>query len=66
VFRGPRVPVHMIAEFLAQGATPKELRERYPRLTAEMIRLAPIYAAAYQLRGKGQLDAQAICGQTNH
>src|SRR3981081_134095 len=25
--------------------------EGYPRLTAEMIRLAPVYAAAYPLRG---------------
>jgi hypothetical protein len=27
------------------------LIESYPRLTAEMIRLAPIYAAAHPLRG---------------
>jgi uncharacterized protein (DUF433 family) len=52
VFRGTRVPVHMIAELVAQGSTPAELRESYPRLTAEMIRLAPIYAAAYPLRGR--------------
>jgi hypothetical protein len=25
---------------------------QYPRLTAEMIRLAPVYAAAYPLRGR--------------
>jgi uncharacterized protein (DUF433 family) len=52
VFRGTRVPVHMIAELVAQGSTPAELRESYPRLTAEMIRLAPVYAAAYPLRGR--------------
>ena len=52
VFRGTRVPVHMIAELVAQGLTPAELIEGYPRLTAEMIRLAPIYAAAYPLRGR--------------
>src|SRR6202035_2565755 len=52
VFRGMRVPVHVIAELVAQGSTPPELRESYPRLTAEMIRLAPIYAAAYPLRGR--------------
>jgi uncharacterized protein (DUF433 family) len=52
VFRGTRVPVHTIAELVAQGSTPAELRESYPRLTAEMIRLAPIYAAAYPLRGR--------------
>jgi uncharacterized protein (DUF433 family) len=52
VFRGTRVPVHMIAELVAQGSTPTELIESYPRLTAEMIRLAPVYAAAYPLRGR--------------
>jgi uncharacterized protein (DUF433 family) len=52
VFRGTRVPVHMIAELVAQGAAGAELLEGYPRLTAEMVRLAPIYAAAYPLRGR--------------
>lgn len=52
VFRGTRVPVHMIATLLKQGSTETELLEGYPRLTAEMVRLAPIYAAAYPLRGR--------------
>jgi uncharacterized protein (DUF433 family) len=52
VFRGTRVPAHVIAQLVAQGSTPAELCESYPRLTAEMIRLAPIYAAAYPLRGR--------------
>jgi uncharacterized protein (DUF433 family) len=52
VFRGTRVPVHVIAELVAQGSKPAELLESYPRLTAEMIRLAPAYAAAYPLRGR--------------
>jgi|SRR5271166_1893943 len=52
VFRGTRVPVHMIAELVAQGSAPAELLDSYPRLTAEMIRLAPVYAAAYPLRGR--------------
>jgi uncharacterized protein (DUF433 family) len=51
VFRGTRVPVDLIAELVAQGSKPAELIESYPRLTAEMIRLAPVYAAAYPLRG---------------
>jgi uncharacterized protein (DUF433 family) len=51
VFRSTRVPVHLIAELVAQGADLSELRDSYPRLTAEMIRLAPVYAAAYPLRG---------------
>jgi uncharacterized protein (DUF433 family) len=52
VFRGTRVPVHMTAELLAQGSTQAELIDGYPRLTAEMLRLAPVYAAAYPLRGR--------------
>ena len=52
VFRGTRIPVHLIATLLAQGSTEVDLREAYPRLTAEMARLAPIYAAAYPLRGR--------------
>jgi uncharacterized protein (DUF433 family) len=52
VFRGTRVPVHLVAELVAQGSKPAELIESYPRLTAEMIRLAPVYAAAYPLRGR--------------
>lgn len=52
VFRGTRVPVHMIAELVAKGSTQAELLEAYPRLTTEMIRLAPVYAAAYPLRGR--------------
>ena len=51
VFRGTRVPVHLIAQLVAQGSKPVELIESYPRLSAEMIRLAPIYASAYPLRG---------------
>ena len=52
VFRGTRVPVHMIAELVAKGSTAAELLEGYPRLTAEVIRLASVYAAAYPLRGR--------------
>jgi len=52
VFRGTRVPVHVVAELVAQGSKPAELIESYPRLNDEMIRLAPIYAAAYPLRGR--------------
>jgi uncharacterized protein (DUF433 family) len=40
----------MIAELVAQGSAQAELLDGYPRLTAEMIRLAPVYAAAYPLR----------------
>ena len=52
IFRSTRVSVHMIAALIAQGIAEAELLESYPRLTAEMIRLTPIYAAAYPLRGR--------------
>jgi uncharacterized protein (DUF433 family) len=52
VFHGTRIPVHLIATLLGQGSTATELQEGYPHLTAEMARLAPIYAAAYPLRGR--------------
>jgi uncharacterized protein (DUF433 family) len=56
VFRGTRVQVHLIATLLANGSTEAELIEDYPRITAEMIRLAPIYAAAYPLRGRPRAE----------
>ncbi len=52
VFRGTRIAVHMIAALLEQGMSEPDLLESYPRLTAEMVRLAPTYAAAYPLRGR--------------
>jgi uncharacterized protein (DUF433 family) len=52
VFRGTRVPVHMVAKLVERGSTEAELIKAYPRLSAEMTRLAPVYAAAYPLRGR--------------
>jgi uncharacterized protein (DUF433 family) len=52
VFRGTRVPVHAVASQLGEGETEAGLRQAYPRLTAEMVRLAPLYAAAYPPRGR--------------
>jgi uncharacterized protein (DUF433 family) len=52
VFRGTRVPVHSIAIWVDRGSTEKEILEAFPRLTPEMIRLAPVYAQAYPLRGR--------------
>jgi uncharacterized protein (DUF433 family) len=49
-----RDTVHLIAEFVAQGNTPADLIEAYPRLTAEMIQLAPIYAAAHPRRDRSR------------
>jgi uncharacterized protein (DUF433 family) len=52
VFRGTRTPVHLIASLVGQGSSAADLLQAYPRLTAEMVQLAPIYAAAYPLRGR--------------
>ena len=52
VFRGTRVQVHMIAELVGKGSPAEELLEDYPSISAEMLRLAPIYAAAYPIRGR--------------
>lgn len=52
VFRGTRVPVHLIAGLVAQGASASELQQGYPRLTGEMIRLAPVCAAINAPYGK--------------
>jgi uncharacterized protein (DUF433 family) len=52
VFRATRIPIHAVAELLSEGETPETLRKGYPRLTEEMLRLAPIYAGAYPLRGR--------------
>jgi uncharacterized protein (DUF433 family) len=64
VFRGTRVPVHMIAGLVSRGSTGTELQDDYPRLTPEMIRLAPVYAAAYPPRGRPRRqpwhDRQAV------
>ena len=52
VFRSTRIPVHVIASQLEGGEAEASIREAYPRLTAEMVRLAPLYAAAYPARGR--------------
>jgi uncharacterized protein (DUF433 family) len=52
VFRGTRVPVHVVAAMLERGATEADILKAYPRITAEMVRLALGYAQAYPLRGR--------------
>jgi uncharacterized protein (DUF433 family) len=52
VFRGTRVPVHSIATMLEQGSTEADILKGYPRLTAQMVRLAPVFAQAYPIRGR--------------
>jgi len=43
--RGTRIPVAIIVGSLADGLTPREIREAYPQLAAEDIQAALAYAA---------------------
>jgi uncharacterized protein (DUF433 family) len=52
VFRNTRVPVRTIAAMKAQGACPAEILEGYPSLTARMVELSVIWAAAHPARGR--------------
>ena len=52
VVAGTRVPVHMLAELGAQGATREELLQDYPSLTPESLEAALLYARMYPRRGR--------------
>lgn len=52
VFRGTRIPVYSIAEMLEQGVHGSEILEGYPRLSANQLRLAKLYAQANPRRGR--------------
>jgi uncharacterized protein (DUF433 family) len=52
VYRGTRIPVHAIADILAQGVTIQEILDGYPALTRERIELAPLYVKAFPRRGR--------------
>ena len=43
VFKGTRIPVDLVADMLAQGATIEEILEGYPTLNEEMLSLAQLY-----------------------
>ena len=45
VIKGTRIPVALIFRELANGLSPSEIIDAYPRLTAEDIRAANAYAA---------------------
>jgi uncharacterized protein (DUF433 family) len=59
VFKGTRIPVHDIADMLANGDTPATLVRAYPQLDKERVRLAAIYAAAYPRRGRPPVKSAA-------
>jgi uncharacterized protein (DUF433 family) len=52
VFRGTRIPVRLVAEMLAGGASEAEILSGYPALNAEKLRLASIWAKAHPRRGR--------------
>lgn len=52
VFRGTRIPVLMIAEFLRQGVPREEILEDYPTLTEDSLDIAPRYVELYPRRGR--------------
>jgi uncharacterized protein (DUF433 family) len=52
VFRRTRIPVHAVADMLAQGATVEEILEGYPALNRKAVELALVYARAFPRRGR--------------
>ena len=50
VFRGTRIPVDLIADMLAQGASAEEILEGYPTLDKERIGMAPLCARVFPVR----------------
>jgi uncharacterized protein (DUF433 family) len=52
VFKGTRIPVDLVADMLAQGATAEEILEGYSTLNKERIAIAPLYMSAFPRRGR--------------
>jgi len=52
VFKGTRIPVDLVADMLAQGATAEEILAGYPALNKEKIAIAPVYMRAFPRRGR--------------
>ena len=50
VFRGTRIPVDLIADMLAQGASAEEVLEGYPTLDKERIAMAPLCTRAFPVK----------------
>ena len=49
VIRGTRIPVHLVADMIAQGATEAEILAGYPTLAAGDLARAVRYAATHPL-----------------
>src|SRR5271165_2418134 len=52
VFKGTRIPVDLVADMLAQGATADEILEGYPSLNKQKLAIAPLYMRAFPRRGR--------------
>jgi len=52
VFKGTRIPVHDVADMLANGDAPAAIVKAYPQLDRDRVRLAAVYALAYPRRGR--------------
>jgi uncharacterized protein (DUF433 family) len=52
VFKGTRIPVDLVADMLAQGATAEEILEGYPTLSKEKLAIAPLFMRAFPRRGR--------------
>ena len=51
-FKGTRIPVHDIADMLANGDGASAIHEAFPQLSERQIELAAFYARAYPRRGR--------------
>ena len=45
IIRGTRIPIELLVRKIAEGATVQNLLDAYPRLTAEDVQAALLYAA---------------------
>jgi uncharacterized protein (DUF433 family) len=52
VFKGTRIPVDLVADMLAQGATADEILDGYPTLDRERIAISQLYMRAFPRRGR--------------
>jgi len=52
VFKGSRIPVELVADMIAQGATVEEIQKGYSSLNAKKIAMAPFYMRAFPRRGR--------------
>jgi uncharacterized protein (DUF433 family) len=52
VVRGTRIPVHLLQDLMAQGATHDELLADYPSLDDQRLRLALVYAKNHPRAGR--------------